>query len=363
MRYSHGCRNADLGLDYHQHVFIRAMNNIVRWHSFWDPRILMNPLRPFVNWYNSRIVDKWTKKELQHRYDLLKERRYSCATKERGQADSIMDLAIAAYIDSHNGATPASLDPGFLRTATYQIRLFLFVGNDSTSSTIIFALHLLSRHPHIRAQVQAEHEDVFGLDPTATANMIVQNPSLLNKCKLTLAVIKETLRLYSPAATMRWGSPDCFLRTRKGVSIPTHNMAILVSHHSIHRNRRLWPRPDKFIPERWLVGPEHELYPQPGAWRAFEMGPRNCIGQTLSQTEMKVALAMTLRAFEIEPAYEDFDKAKIRGSGWSNKVWKALGMSSSSKPGLWHGDRAYQSEKAGAHPSESYPCHVKIRGD
>ena len=333
------------------------MDNIVKWHSFWDPLVLMHPLRPLVNWYNGRIANNWIQNELQQRYETLKHDRQSVTVTNKRRAKSVLDLAIEGYIDSIRGATPPSLDPDFMRTATHQIRLFLFAGNDSTSSSIVFAFHLLSKNPRVLAQLHAEHDEVFGEDVSSTARLIKDDPSLLNRCKLTLAVVKETLRLYAPAATMRTGNRECFLTTRSGVSLPTNGCAILMSHHAMHRNARLWPRPEEFLPERWLVGPEHELFPQQGAWRPFELGPRNCIGQTLAMTEMKIVLAMTARRFEIKPAYEDFDEMKTMNDGWAKRLARGVGFGDK-KTGMYRGDRAYQTEKAGAHPSGGYPCRV-----
>lgn len=327
------------------------MGNIVKWHSFWDPRILMNPVRPIVNWWNSRIVNKWIEGELQQRYNSLKYSRQSSTTADIQRSRSVLDLAIEGFIDNNDGATPERLDPNFMRTATHQMRLFLFAGNDTTSSTIVFAFHMLSRSPRVLAQLRAEHDEVFGM-VSQTADRVKEDPSLLGKCKVTLAVIKETLRLYAPAASMRIGNGDCILKTQRGVSLPTHGFAVLMQHHAIHRNERLWPRAVEFLPERWLVGPDHELFPKPGAWRPFEHGPRNCIGQTLSLTEIKIVLAMTARNFDIKPAYEDFDKMKTKAAGWRERLFGAQ------TPGLYRGDRAYQTEKAGAHPSDGYPCRV-----
>ncbi|KAF2826115.1 cytochrome P450 [Ophiobolus disseminans] len=236
--------NADLGIHYDQHVFVRAMGNIIKWHSFWDPLVLVNLLRPLIQ------------PELQRRYETVKRDRQSSNATNDKRAKSVMDLAIQGYINIKDGAAPERLDPSFMQTATHEMRLFLFAGNDTTSSTLVFAFHLLSKNPQVLNQLRAEDDHIFGAN-----------------CKLTLAVIKETLRFYALAATMRTGTQDCFLTTRRS--------------------------------------PEQELHPLQGAWRPFELGSRNCIGQTLAITEMKIVLAMTAKVFEIRPAYEDFERMEV----------------------------------------------------
>ena len=32
-------------------------------------------------------------------------------------------------------------------------------------------------------------------------------------------------------------------------------------HAELHRHPKYWPRLDDFLPERWLVEPEHKLFP------------------------------------------------------------------------------------------------------
>src|SRR4051794_23739597 len=122
----------------------------------------MNPLRPFINWYNGWIVNSWIQSELQRRYETLKQDRRCLETNTKRRVKSVMDLAIEGYINGQGGAIPEQLNSGFLRTATHQMRLFLFAGNDTTSSTIVFAYHLLSKNPDVLVQLRDEHDRVFG---------------------------------------------------------------------------------------------------------------------------------------------------------------------------------------------------------
>lgn len=51
-----------------------------------------------------------------------------------------------------------------------------------------------------------------------------------------------------------------------------------------------------FIPERWL-GEAGKSIP-PSAWRPFERGPRNCIGQDLANLEARVVIALVARRYD-----------------------------------------------------------------
>lgn len=85
-----------------------------------------------------------------------------------------------------------------------------------------------------------------------------------------------------------------------------------------------------------------------GAWRPFEWGPRNCIGQTLAVLELKVVLLATIREFDIRPAYEAWDHL--------------IGRRVDEEEKRVYGNRAYQVESKGlgAHPVDGYPCRVNI---
>lgn len=114
-------------------------------------------------------------------------------------------------------------------------------------------------------------------------------------------------------------------------------------HTAMHCAPENWVDASDFLPERWLVEPGHKLYPVRGAWRAFEWGPRNCIGQSLAMTELRIMLAMIVREFNFKPPYEEWDRLHHR------KVAQA-----------WRGEEAYQIEEAAAHPADNYPCRITI---
>lgn len=99
------------------------------------------------------------------------------------------------------------MDLTFKTMIARQIRIFLFAGNDSTSSILCYCFYLLSSHPECMAHVRAEHDAVFGPDLSTVPAAIVQTPHLLNQIPYTHAVIKEVLRLFPPASSLREGRP------------------------------------------------------------------------------------------------------------------------------------------------------------
>ena len=308
-----------------------------------NPLEFLNIPRYVVQWWNGRRMDEHIGAELDKRFQEYQENSVSSSST------SVIDLVLQAYMaesEGHKSNTRSSkkqLDPRFRTFATSQIRLFLFVGHDSMSSTICYAVHLLSQNLNTLERIRTEHNAVFGTDISALPSLLKAQPHLLSSLSYTTAVIKETLRLFPPGSGIRQGSPGTDLVGEDGTHYPTENTLIWILHTALHRAPEYWVEPDSFLPERWLVGPGHELYPRKGAWRAFEWGPRNCIGQGLAMTELRITLAMIAREFDFKPGYEEWDR-----------LYPRKGVQT------YRGERAYQIEEAAAHPADNYPCRVAI---
>lgn len=348
----------------HEHHFSKSLNTVLAWHSFWDPRILWNPLRLLVQRYYGALMDRFLRTELEKRYlELLGTTKASGRSQSTSRGKSVTALALDAYLD-HQGANtsisdlPTQINQDFMRLAATQIRLFIFAGNDSTSSSIVYAYHLLHKHPEVMRRLREEHNEVFGTGSAAA--QLKENPALLCQCPYTLAVIKETLRLFPPAGTVRGEHPGTAISDEHGKSYSVSELRAMITHRYIHIHPHYWMRANEFLPERWLVEPNHELYPpQNGAYRPFELGPRNCIAQALVHNELRIVLIMTARQFDIAPAYDEWDADQLAQEGKVAKLSRSLGWKSGSIKTVF-GERAYQTERAGAHPADGYPCRVAL---
>ena len=116
-----------------------------------------------------------------------------------------------------------------------QIRLFLFAGHDSTSFTICYCYYLLSKCPAALAQIRAEHDAVFGFNLSKVPNLLVEQAHLINQLPYTVAVIKETLRLFPAAFAMRGGLPGIELQDSNDSRYPTAGMNIWILHSVLQR--------------------------------------------------------------------------------------------------------------------------------
>lgn len=182
-----------------------------------------------------------------------------------------------------------------------------------------------------------------------------KDPYLINRCEYLLAVIKEILRLWPPASAVRMGRKGYFIKDPvSGTMIDTEGLLLWIVSIAIHRDKRVWGEDaDDFKPERFL--PQNVDKLPPNAWRPFEKGPRNCIGQELALIEMKIVLAMTLREFDVRAAYDELGELAQDGSLWAAEPNFRKG------PQEVFGERMHQILLAAGKPSEGMPAKVMRR--
>ncbi|KAI0397521.1 cytochrome P450 [Xylariaceae sp. FL0594] len=317
-----------LGLKFTQN---NVMENLVQ----------LNPLWTFQVWQNGRTLDREIRRQVETRVAAL---RAAKGSPDQATSSAMLDRVLEDYFAQPGRQHLDSVDPEFMKMLCAQLRMLYFAGYDSTASSMASMCYLIWKHPQVLAKLRAEHEEVFGRNVEACAGQITENPSILNSLPYTNAVIKETTRLFPPAGGIRQGCRDLVLRGRDGTEYPTEGVLVQLNHNGIGRNPRTWPRPLEFLPERFLVGPDHELYPPKGAWRIFETGVRNCTGQAFVMKELRAFLALLAREFDFKEAYDEVYPAE--------------------KLNLEHvsGEKAYMTESGSAHPRGSMPCRISLSG-
>ncbi|WP_033212318.1 cytochrome P450 [Kitasatospora phosalacinea] len=168
-----------------------------------------------------------------------------------------------------------------------QVLVFLLAGHETTATSLIFALHLLGKHPEAQARAHREVADLLGDGRRPTAADYTRLPYLTQ-------VLKEAMRLYPAApAVGRRAVADTVIG---GVPVPA-GADVLVAPYVTHRHPAHWEDPERFDPERFA--PEREAARHRYAWFPFGGGPRACIGQHFSMLESVLALAVLLREFEL----------------------------------------------------------------
>lgn len=324
-----------------------------------DPLFMWWPSGIYRRWRNARVMNAYIGDVLEARFATGEADAAADGKKQRKRA--IIDLALESYKSEQaadkNGDSKASssktLDPEFKQNAITQIRTFLFAGHDTTSSVICYALYLLQKHPSAFSRLRAEHDSVLG-SIESTPGTLKQAPHLVNQLEYTISVIKETLRLFPPASSARATVPGLVLRDAKtGEALPQcDNILFWVVHYAMHRDTSIWgPSANEFQPERFLAGNAATM-PE-GAFRPFERGPRNCIGQDLAMLEARIVLALVVRRFEFSTAFDALDELSKDGSVYAkNPKWRQ------GKQDL-DGEEAFPVLIGTAKPREGMPMRVR----
>jgi cytochrome P450 len=145
----------------------------------------------------------------------------------------------------------------------------------------------------VEARLHAELDQVLGGRQPTVADL----PRLI----YARAIIEETLRLYPPVPIL----PREALQEEsyRGVRIPKGSMVLVVP-WLLHRHRKLWDKPDHFIPDRFLPG--NAGAPSKFAYVPFSIGPRICAGMSFGQQEALLCLATLAQSFRLrlEPGRE-----------------------------------------------------------
>ncbi|KAI8869927.1 cytochrome P450 [Ramicandelaber brevisporus] len=162
---------------------------------------------------------------------------------------------------------------------------------DTTAKALTSCTYLLAIHPEIQEKVRDEVLQVLGDEP----HDVYPTVGELKNMPFLEAVLKETLRLYSPVYKLitRRTTEDVPLPD-DGIIIP-RNTKIGFHFHGIHMLNEVWPEATSYKPERWLDRKEVA-----GEFMPFGHGARRCPGEPMSMLEQKVTMAMMLRRFTWE---------------------------------------------------------------
>jgi cytochrome P450 len=224
------------------------------------PWEILNPMFLVMMWWNNRKMDAYIS-------DILDKR---VSTRgQRGKAKNVMDLAFEAYLNEHGAEESAGvtrMDAQFKKDAICQVKTFMFAGHDTVSGTLCYAWYLLNKNPEKMAQIRAEHDAIFGKDIDAAVDIIQDRPNVLNKLEYTLAVLKETLRLFPPASTVREGSARSYFPIPRSINSNTNSEQCP---HQGPRNRRPPPnRSLRRLPHNNRHAPTPKVLPRPARLQA-----------------------------------------------------------------------------------------------
>ena len=168
-----------------------------------------------------------------------------------------------------------------------QVAIFFLAGHETSASALSWALYLLAVHPEMQERVAVE---ALAID--------VEKPSfsIMSGLKFTRDVFRETLRLYPavPMMVRETTQPEIFRDRPVAVGAQ-----IVISPWHLHRQERIWDKPDEFDPDRWQT--EAGRHCAREAYIPFSSGPRVCPGAGFAMVEGPLVLALLLRRVRVAP--------------------------------------------------------------
>ncbi|CAL7948658.1 unnamed protein product [Xylocopa violacea] len=163
---------------------------------------------------------------------------------------------------------------------------FFFGGFDSVSTQFCFVIRMLAEHPDVQRKLQEEIEEALEKGNGQISYEVMHEMKYLD------AVINETMRLYAivpfldRVCTSEYELPPAVPGAKPFTVRP--GMILWIPSISIQRDPKYFEDPQKFDPDRFLQNGKRIL--SSGAFLAFGIGPRMCIGNRFALTEIKVLL-------------------------------------------------------------------------
>ncbi|XP_063057367.1 cytochrome P450 2J2-like isoform X2 [Engraulis encrasicolus] len=192
---------------------------------------------------------------------------------------------IDAYITEMQSGSSDTED--FTETNLVMNSLDLFLaGTETTSTTLLWSLVLLIKHPEVQKKVQSEIDAVIGQS---------RPPSMADKANMpyTEAVIHEIQRIGDivPINVPRMAGRDTTLGgyfIPKGTSLWTNLSSVLF-------DKAEWETPDEFNPDHFLDS--EGKFRRRDAFLPFSAGKRVCLGEQLARMELFLFFVGLLQKF------------------------------------------------------------------
>lgn len=185
---------------------------------------------------------------------------------------------------------------------------FITAGTDTTSATMHWLTLLLANHPEVQRKAQQEIDSVCHGRPVTIDDQ--DRMPYVNAC------VKECMR-WMPAVPLMVpyrANKDALVEVDGREYAIKEGTQVIVNGFNMHRDPDLWVEPDKFDPERFMVGPDSNIELR-GADAPNEVhhlkfmplgtGRRACAGYLLAKLELFLQGATLMQCFDWRPAVGD----------------------------------------------------------
>ena len=187
------------------------------------------------------------------------------------------------------------VDPGTgkkidLESMRAEIGVGTLGGMDTTGHQLAWLCAIISAHPQVETKLMAE---LAGRGLVGAKAREVEFDDLGELSYLN-ATVKEGMRV---ASIFTSSFPRELERDMSilGYRLPKGTKVVLAGNRFMNSEADWGPDPESFRPERWLTQEDmSQKY-----YLGFSFGPRDCVGQRLAMTEMKMALISFFRRYQL----------------------------------------------------------------
>ncbi|ODV96599.1 hypothetical protein PACTADRAFT_32101 [Pachysolen tannophilus NRRL Y-2460] len=196
-----------------------------------------------------------------------------------------------------------------------EIQDHIAAGHQTTGITLAYCLWELSKNPECQKFLQNELSSKIDFKDADFRPPLYQE---IDELPYLNAVLNETYRLHasipgqepriSPKQGFKWrGSKET-----PEVLIPA-NTIVSMQPFTLHRDPEIFPDPEKFNPERWLIEDKEQLKIMNRQMMTFGAGVRMCIGMNLAVEEMKLILCGLYPRFStfLDDSFDYNDKMQM----------------------------------------------------
>ncbi|KAK2758666.1 hypothetical protein FQN54_003356 [Arachnomyces sp. PD_36] len=218
---------------------------------------------------------------------LLKD--YSCLS-EKTQTD-----IFSAFAEAKDYANNPVFTPDELRSEAI---LMSSAGQDTTAVALRSIIFYLTRYPNAYEKLCHEIRTTFSADEAIGINEKLKSCSYLNAC------LTESLRMSPVIGSALYREVGPGGASFNGVRIP-EGCYVGAGTYSIHHKEEYFSQPFEFLPERWIVdenSTQEQVNQRLQAWMPYSLGPRGCVGKTLAQNVLLVAVASLVQKYDLRVA-------------------------------------------------------------
>ncbi|EMR72622.1 putative cytochrome p450 monooxygenase protein [Eutypa lata UCREL1] len=239
-----------------------------------------------------------------HIATIYEEQKRAFSAGEEGSDNNLMTLLVRASQEAANEESG-----GLTESEIYgNMFTFNFAGHDTTAHSSTFVLYFLAANPEVQDWISEEIQRVLGDRQPHEINYRTDFP----RFKRCLAVLYETLRLYTIVPAIKWTGDRATTLTvgDKTLNLPAKTI-ILPSYCSIHMDPRYWGSDSlTWRPSRWIrpstvateLGDDEMDMNQRGVFLGWSEGTRDCPGKKFSQVEFVALMVGLFRQWRVDPA-------------------------------------------------------------